>query len=106
VEMWAGDTVLREHSPVHRKLFRTYHRPNDYEQRQLQQDVTADNVVRHLLTAGKTWKAYEERLPTVGYISPDTGKYARRHCPLSYVSDVINSSTQKMNLVPFTRFKG
>jgi hypothetical protein len=103
--MWAGDTVLREHSPVHRKLFRTYHRPNDYEQRQLQQDVTADNVVRHLLTAGKTWKAYEERLPTVGYISPDTGKYARRHCPLSYVSDVINSSTQKMNLVPFTRFK-
>jgi phosphatidylinositol-3-phosphatase len=67
--------------------------------------VTADNVVRHLLTAGKTWKAYEERLPTVGYISPDTGKYARRHCPLSYVSDVINSSTQKMNLVPFTRFK-
>jgi phosphatidylinositol-3-phosphatase len=67
--------------------------------------VTADNVVRHLLTAGKTWKAYEESLPTVGYISPDTGKYARRHCPLSYVSDVINSSTQKMNLVPFTHFK-
>jgi phosphatidylinositol-3-phosphatase len=67
--------------------------------------VTADNVVRHLLTAGKTWKAYEESLPIVGYISPDTGKYARRHCPLFYVSDVINSSTQKMNLVPFTRFK-
>src|SRR5436853_2148347 len=25
--------------------------------------VTADNVVRHLLSAGKTWKAYEEDLP-------------------------------------------
>ena len=66
--------------------------------------VTADNVVRHLLLAGKTWKAYEEGLPGVGYIKPDVGKYARRHCPLSYFSDVVNSPTQKQNLVPFTRF--
>lgn len=66
--------------------------------------VTADNVVRHLLTAGKTWKAYEESLPYTGYIKPDTGNYVRRHCPLSFLSDVVNSSTQKMNLVPFTQF--
>ena len=50
--------------------------------------VSADNVVRHLLTAGKTWKAYEDSLPSVGYIEPDVGNYARRHCPLSYFSDV------------------
>jgi phosphatidylinositol-3-phosphatase len=67
--------------------------------------VSADNVVRHLLTAGKTWKAYEDSLPKIGYISPDTGNYVRRHCPLSYFSDVVNSSTQKQNLVPFTQFK-
>jgi phosphatidylinositol-3-phosphatase len=67
--------------------------------------VTADNVVRHLLAAGKTWKAYEESLPKVGYTSPDTRNYVRRHCPLSYFSDVVNSSTQKLNLVPFTQFK-
>jgi phosphatidylinositol-3-phosphatase len=66
--------------------------------------VTADNVVRHLLTAGKTWKAYEEGLPSVGYLKPDTAKYARRHCPLSYLSDVIDSPVQKQNLVPFSRF--
>ncbi|MEY2412190.1 MAG: phosphatidylinositol-3-phosphatase [Acidobacteriaceae bacterium] len=66
--------------------------------------VTADNVVRHLLTAGKTWKAYEESLPSVGYISPNTGNYVRRHCPLSYFSDVVNSSAQKLHLVPFTQF--
>src|SRR5204862_659051 len=29
--------------------------------------VTVDNVVRHLLTAGKTWKSYAESLPSVGY---------------------------------------
>jgi hypothetical protein len=66
--------------------------------------VTADNVVRHLMTAGKTWKAYEESLPYAGYIKPDVELYARRHCPLSYFSDVINSSTEKLNLVPYTQF--
>jgi phospholipase C len=66
--------------------------------------VTADNVVRHLLTAGKTWKSYEESLPYAGYLQPDTGNYARRHCPLSYFSDVVNSSSEKLNLVPFTEF--
>jgi len=66
--------------------------------------VTADNVVRHLLTSGKTWKAYEESLPYAGYMQPDVGLYARRHCPLSYFSDVVNSSSEKLNLVPFTQF--
>ena len=67
--------------------------------------VTADNVVRDLLAAGKTWTAYEESLPRVDYTSPDIGNYVRRYCPLSYFSDVINSSTQKLSLVPFTQFK-
>jgi hypothetical protein len=66
--------------------------------------VTADNVVRHLLTAGKTWKAYEESLPYVGYVKPDAGLYVRHHCPLSYFSDVINSKVQILNLVPFGHF--
>lgn len=65
--------------------------------------VTADNVVRHLIAAGKTWKSYEESLPSVGYISPDTTYYVRRHCPLSYFSDVVNSG-QRNNLVPFSQF--
>ena len=30
--------------------------------------VTTDNIVRHLLTAGKTWKGYAENLPAVGYV--------------------------------------
>ena len=66
--------------------------------------VKADNVVRHLLAAGKTWKAYEEDLPYPGYLGPDIANYARRHCPLSYLSDVIHSSDQILNLVPFTQF--
>ena len=66
--------------------------------------VTADNLVRHMLTAGKTWKSYAEDLPYAGYTGGNTGYYVRRHNPFSYFSDVVNSSVEKMNLVPFSEF--
>lgn len=66
--------------------------------------VTADNVVRHMLSAAKTWKSYAEGLPSVGYIGGDTGSYVRHHNPFSYFSDVRNSSVERLNLVPATRF--
>jgi hypothetical protein len=66
--------------------------------------VNVDNIVRHLLTAGKTWKSYAESLPSIGYTGGDQYPYARHHNPLSYFSDVVNSSVQRLNLVPFTHF--
>ena len=65
--------------------------------------ITNDNVVRHLLTAGKTWKSYAESLPSVGYTGCGSGSYVKRHNPLAYFSDVANSS-EKNHLVPFTQF--
>ena len=66
--------------------------------------ITNDNIVRHLLTAGKTWKSYSESLPSVGYTGGNTGNYVKRHNPLAYFSDVANSSNEKTRLVPFTQF--
>ncbi|HEU5336196.1 MAG TPA: alkaline phosphatase family protein, partial [Terriglobales bacterium] len=66
--------------------------------------VDADNVVRQLLAAGKTWKAYAESLPSVGYAGNDVYPYMEHHNPFSYFSDVRNSSAQLQNLVPFTQF--
>ena len=66
--------------------------------------VTVDNVVRHLLAAGKTWKSYAEDLPAVGYTGGDVGKYARKHNVFALLSDVANDSTQRRNVVPFTQF--
>jgi acid phosphatase len=65
--------------------------------------LTQDNIVRHLLTAGKTWKAYAESLPSIGYTGCSGYPYAKKHNPLAYFSDVANSS-EKNNLVPFTKF--
>ncbi|HJT68578.1 MAG TPA: alkaline phosphatase family protein [Terriglobales bacterium] len=65
--------------------------------------VDADNLVRQLIAAGKTWKSYAESLPSVGYTGGDHYPYLARHNPFSYFSDVRNSSSQALNLVPFTQ---
>lgn len=64
-----------------------------------------DNVVRHLITAGKTWKAYAESLPQAGYLGCSAHYYVKRHNPLAYFYDVANSS-EKFNVVPFSQFAG
>ena len=66
--------------------------------------VTQDNVVRALTAAGKTWKAYVEALPSIGYLGGDSGEYVRRHNPFTYLSDVQSSSSQAANIVQFPQF--
>jgi len=66
--------------------------------------VSDDNIVRRLVAGGKTWKAYAEGLPSVGYTGSGSGRYARKHNPLSFFSDVTGSATQRQNLVPFSQF--
>ncbi|HZS26286.1 MAG TPA: alkaline phosphatase family protein [Candidatus Angelobacter sp.] len=66
--------------------------------------VSGDNIVRHLLSAGKTWKAYAEGLPSPGYTGGDVYPYTRQHNPFTYFSDVVNSNVQRQNLLPMTQF--
>jgi acid phosphatase len=66
--------------------------------------ISDDNVVRELINAGKTWKAYEESIPNAGYLGGDAPPYVRRHNPFSYLSDVQSNPSQAANIVPFTQF--
>src|ERR1700680_459583 len=66
--------------------------------------VSVDNIVRQLLAAGKTWKSYAESIPNPGYTGGDSYPYAKRHNPFSYITDVVNSSTQVNNLQSLTQF--
>jgi hypothetical protein len=65
--------------------------------------VTADNVVRAFLSAGKSWKAYVQSLPSTAYLGSDVYPYLRHHDPFAYFSDVVNSSVLAANIVPFTQ---
>ena len=66
--------------------------------------ISDDNVVRELVNAGKSWKAYEESIPSAGYLGGDVTPYVRRHNPFSYLSDVQNDPSQAANIVPFFQF--
>jgi acid phosphatase len=66
--------------------------------------ISDDNVVRELVKAGKSWKAYAESLPSAGYTGADSGFYLRHHNPFAYLSDVQDDTTQAANIVPFTQF--
>ena len=65
--------------------------------------VHDDNVVRALVAAGKTWKAYGEDVPAVGYTGAASGRYTRRHNVLALLWDVVHDSAKVRNLVPFTQ---
>lgn len=66
--------------------------------------VTDDNVVRELVKAGKSWKAYLESLPSPGYLGGDSGLYLRQHNPFADLSDIQQNTAQADNMVPFTQF--
>jgi hypothetical protein len=66
--------------------------------------VTQDNVVRQLDAANISWKAYEEDLPSVGYLGCASQNYRAKHDPFVYFSDVKSSAADQKNIVPFTQF--
>ena len=66
--------------------------------------VAVDNIARHLIAAGKTWKSYAESIPSTGYTGGDSYPYSKHHNPFSYFTDVVNSSTQVNNLVSLSQF--
>src|SRR5215470_5752093 len=61
-----------------------------------------DNVVRHLLLHGMTWKSYQEDLPYPGFTGLSWAGYLRRHNPLIDFTDVCTPS-QKLNVVPYSQ---
>lgn len=66
--------------------------------------ISIDNIARQLTNHGKTWRAYAEGLPSLGYTGGDAYPYVKRHNPFAYTSDVLNSSSQANNIVQFSQF--
>ncbi len=54
-----------------------------------------DNIERHLLTNGHTFKSYAQSLPFPGYMGLFSNAYMKRHAPLSYFPEMVNSSLIK-----------
>jgi len=77
---------------------------NDDNETPVSFPISADNIVRELAANGKTWKAYAQSIPSVGYTGGNSGAYYLvRHVPLAYLTDVQDSATGRLGLVPFTQ---
>lgn len=70
---------------------------------QCAQPVTDDNIFRALNNAGMSWKMYAESLPSNGFLGAYAGEYVKRHNPAVWYSDVVNSTQQQQNVVPFSQ---
>jgi hypothetical protein len=51
-----------------------------------------DNIERHLLLNGMTFKSYAQTLPYAGYTGLYYNAYMKRHAPLPYYTDMADSS--------------
>ena len=77
--------------------------------------ITDDNIYREMISKGISWKLYSESIPSVGYMGgritdptitsfPCCSSYDPHHNGPKWYSDIINSTTQQGNMVPFTQF--
>lgn len=64
-----------------------------------------DNLVTQLETAGRTWKAYMEAMPSPCYVGNAGPLYMQKHNPFIYFDNIRNNPERCNNIVPFTQFE-
>jgi phosphatidylinositol-3-phosphatase len=65
--------------------------------------VAAPNIADSVESAGKTWKAYEESMPSACFVG-DSYPYAQKHDPFIYYNDIrTNSARCQSHVVPYSQ---
>lgn len=65
--------------------------------------VNATNVADNLEAAGKSWKAYEESMPSACFVG-DSYPYAQKHDPFIYFNDIRNNTARcQSHVVPYSQ---
>src|SRR5437867_12889341 len=65
--------------------------------------VNAANIADRVAASGRTWKAYEESMPSACYLS-DSGEYAPKHNPFVYYTDIEGSASRcQSHDVPYSQ---
>lgn len=65
--------------------------------------TSAPNIVDQLEAKGKTWKAYQEDMPSPCFQAYSSGKYVARHNPFIYYSQIRDNPARCNRIVPFTQ---
>ncbi|MFI6493297.1 alkaline phosphatase family protein [Streptomyces sp. NPDC050564] len=62
--------------------------------------ISAPNLASELIAAGKTWKSYNESLPSQGSTTCSSGNYAQKHNPWFGFSNVPTNTAMTMTQFP------
>jgi phosphatidylinositol-3-phosphatase len=65
----------------------------------------APSIADRLEAAGKTWKAYQEGMPSPCFVG-SSGRYAQKHDPFIYFNDIRNDPNRCGRIVPYTQMVG
>jgi len=65
--------------------------------------IKASNLIDQLESAGKTWKAYMESMPSACFVG-NAGKYVQKHNPFIYFDNIRTDPKRCMNIVPYSQF--
>ena len=68
---------------------------------QSQPNIAVDRIE----ASGRTWKAYEESMPSACFVG-DSGEYVQKHNPFIYYDDVRLNTTECNKDVPYTALAG
>jgi phosphatidylinositol-3-phosphatase len=63
--------------------------------------VSGKNLVDELESAGISWKAYMEDMPTRCYKGASAGAYAKKHDPFVYYDNVVDNRRRCSKVVPY-----
>jgi acid phosphatase len=65
--------------------------------------VHASSLADTLAAAKRTWKTYAEDLPQPGFTGSSSGKYAKKHDPFIYFTNVLARPAWRARVVPFSQ---
>ena len=66
--------------------------------------VDAPNLADEVDAVGKTWKSYQEDLPSPCFLGTEAGGYRLRHDPFLYLRDIRDDPSRCQQVVPLTQF--
>lgn len=67
--------------------------------------VDQPNLVDQLEAGGKSWKAYQESMPSTCFLGDAAPLYRQKHNPFIYFDNVRNNPARCAKIVPFTAFQ-
>lgn len=67
--------------------------------------VDDTNIADEVEASGRTWKSYQEDLPSPCFLGSESGNYVIHHNPFLYYRVIRNNPTRCQNVVPFEQFR-